>query len=301
MSVLSVLVLLYGSIFNNASQAWITGGGNTERRRSARALTDYIGTELKSALLPVEKLSANAQGNLQFVINPPASQVPAEYRHADVIFWQAPLATEATFGDIAEIGYFVKWDTTPAGDPLPQLCRFFVNPSSTDASGAIVQNPNYLIFDQNPERWLSASVIETVAPATKASGYVGLFGENVVGFWIRSYGLDGKELPRSFDSRVGYTSEFKSTDSSGIKQTWTEPRYLPAKVQISIAQVDSHYANRLGPAASRLRQTVASASVRDATEFLEAFRQDAANSPELAALLPGLRIYSTEVQLANSR
>jgi hypothetical protein len=199
------------------------------------------------------------------------------------------------------MGYFVKWDTSPVGEPLPQLCRFFVNPSSTDANGAIVQNPNYLIFDPNPTRWLSGTLIEAVAPATKASGYLGLFGENVVGLWVRSYGLDGKELPRSFDSRTGYTCEFKATDAAGMKLTWTEKRYLPAKVQISIAQVDSHYAHRLGLAAPRLRQIVAATDVRDAAEFLARFRQDAANAPDLAPLLPGLRIYSTEVELSNAR
>jgi prepilin-type N-terminal cleavage/methylation domain-containing protein len=301
MSVLSALVLLYGSIFNGASKAWIAGGGNTERRRNARALTDYIANEMKGALLPVETLSNSGKGNLQFMINPPSGQVPGDYKFADTVFWQAPLATEATFGDIAEVGYFVKWDTSAANDPRPQLCRFFVNPSSTETSGTIVPNPNYLIFDQSPTRWLSGSLIDAVAPATKASGYLGLFGENVIGFWIRSYGLDGQELPRSFDSRTGYDCQFKSTSPSGIKQTWTEKRYLPARVQVSIAQVDSHYAPRLGLGASRLRQIVQAPDIHDATEFLAKFRQDATSSAVLAPLLPGVRIYSTEVQLSNAR
>lgn len=301
MSVLALMIVFYGTIFNNTSKAWLNGGGNAERRRSARALTDFMATELKGAMMPVERLSTTGTGNLQLVINPPSGQVPEEYRNADAIFWQAPLATEATFGDIAEIGYFVQWDTSSTGDPLPQLCRFFVNPSSTDSGGAIVKNPNYLIFDTDPDKWLSGNLIKAVAPATQASGYRGLFGENVVGLWIRSYGLDGQELPRSYDSRTGYACQFTSTDASGFKQSWIETRYLPARVQVSIAQVDSHYANRLKGAKTQVRQLTAATDVRDATDFLERFRKEADGSAAVAALLPGVRIYSTEIQLSNSR
>jgi len=302
MSVLSILILLYVGFFNQASRAWIAGGDNAERRRNDRALTDFIGTELRGALLPVETVSNTGHGDLQFLINPPSTQVPAANRNGDVIFWQAPLATEATYGDIAEVGYFVRWNTTPSGDPAPMLCRFFVNPSTTDSTGAIVKNPNYLIYDTNPKSWLSGSLLDTVAPATKASGYLGLFAENVLGLWVRSYGLDGVELPReNFDSRTGYTCTFKTTDSSGAKQSWTEKRYLPGKVRISIVQIDSHYAARLGPAATYIHQIIASNTVRDAEDFLTALRGLAVGTPAVAALLPGIRIYANEIQLSNSR
>ncbi|MEI9898087.1 MAG: prepilin-type N-terminal cleavage/methylation domain-containing protein [Chthoniobacter sp.] len=305
MSVLSLLVLMFGSMFNSASHAWLAGGGNAERRRNARTLTDYIGDELKGAMLPVQVVNLGSTGNLQFIINPPAGQVSSDYRYADCIFWQAPLATEATYGDIAEVGYFVKWDETDATEPRPMLCRFFVNPSSTDESGAIAPNPNFLIFDQSPTAWLSTSLLDLVAPATKKKGYLGILGENVVGFWVRSYGLDGQELPRDFDSRTGYTCQFQKfaaqPDGSFSKQTWTEKRYLPARVRISIAQVDSHYAALLPASAAKLRTLTTTASIHDAGDFLTAFRQQAVGSGPLSALLPGLRVYSTEVQLTNAQ
>jgi uncharacterized protein (TIGR02599 family) len=301
MSVLSMLVLMYGSLFSSASNAWVTGGGNAERRRNARALTDYIGDELKGAMLPVQIVNRASTGNLQLVINPSSGQVSNDYRYSDCIFWQAPLATEATYGDIAEVGYFVKWDDSIPAEPRPMLCRFFVNPSTTDTTGAITPNPNFLIFDPDPTRWLSTSQIESVAPATKAKGYMGVLGENVVGLWVRSYGLDGQELPRNFDSRTGYTCQLQRYDNSGSKQTWSEKRYLPARVQISIAQVDSHYAERLPAAATQLRTLTTSNSIHDATDFLAAFRQQAIGSGPLAGLLPGLRIYSTEVHLSNAQ
>jgi hypothetical protein len=299
MSVLCMLILMYASLFNSASRAWLMGGGNAERRRNARALTDYIGSELQGAMLPVQTVSGTGSGNLQFVINP--KDIDAKYRNADCMFWQAALATESTYGDIAEIGYFVKWDDSTPGETHPMLCRFFVNPSINDEK-TISKNPNFLIFDKNPASWLTSSMIETVAPATRDKGYLGLFGENVIGFWVRSYGLDGQELPREFDSRIGYDCHFSRTDASGNPQSWTEKRYLPAKVQISIAELDSHYAQRLGTASSsELRPLITSTSNHDATEFLAAFRQKAASSPALASVMPGLRIHSTEVRLRNAR
>lgn len=305
-SVLSILVLMFTSLFTSASHAWIMGTGNAERRRNSRALTDYIGSELKAALLPLQTLAVqggNAQtvGNLQFLINP-SGNIPAAYQNADSIFWQAPLATESTYGDIAEVGYFVKWQDNGKGETLPILCRFFVNPSTTSTTGTISPNPKFLIFDpSSATSWLTPELIDDVAPATAATGYLGFFGENVVGLWVRSYALDGTELPRNFDSRVGYTANLKKTDDSGNIASWTETRYLPYRVQVSIAQVDSHYAPMLSAAAPTLKQLTGSTAIRDADDFLQAFRQQAAGSSSLKALLPGMRIYSTQVLLTNAQ
>lgn len=300
-SVLSILVLMFSSLFSSASRAWVTGSGNVERRRNVRALTDYIGNELKAAMLPVQIVNGASTGNLQFLVDPSSDQVPTDYQNADCLFWQAPLATEATYGDIAEVGYFVKWQNDNKGNSVPTLCRFFVNSSTTATDGTIAPNPNYLIFDKDPKSWLSKTMIDTVSPATAASGYRGVFAENVVGLWARCYGLDGTELPRSFDSRTGYNCNMQKTDNSGNVQTWKETRYLPTKIQISIAQVDSHYAALLPAAAATLRQLTGSTTIRDAEQFLQAVRQQATGASPLRPLLPGLRIYSTEVLLTNAQ
>lgn len=313
-SVLSILVLMFSSLFSSASRAWITGSGNVERRRNVRALTDYIGNELKAAMLPVQTFNVGTAGNLQFIVNPPTSQVGAAYQNSDCVFWQAPLATDSTYGDIAEVGYFVKWQDVAkivngnvvSTDKVPMLCRFFVNPSTTGSDGSLTLNPDYLIFDeQDSNKWLSDAMIDHIAPADIGNGYKGLFCENVVGLWIRCYGLDGQELPRNFDSRKGYQCKMQSTDAGGQGQdhvqNWTETRYLPAKIVVSIAQVDSHYAPRLTAASSALQNITNNTSIRDAGEFLQAFRQQAAGSTLLRPLLPGLRIYSTEVLLTNAQ
>ena len=303
-SILAVLVLLFSSVFSQVNTAWTNGEGNAERRRSVRALADFIGMELQGALLPVETIVTTGKGNLQFVINPPTSQVPDEFRNADAIFWQAPLATETSQGEIAEIGYFVKWEAVGAQGERPMLCRFFVNPSVTTGAGT-VPNPDFLIYDSDPKRWLSKTTIDKAAPARKQDGYKGMFAENVIGLWVQCYRLKPAlndtanppqlELPRAFDSRVGYDLNSKTTGGSGTKDT----RYLPGSVRISLAQLDSRYAARLDPATGTIKTLAKSA--KDASDFLTQFGAQAKSSAPLGALLPGVRIYSTEIQLLNSR
>ena len=286
--VLVLMVLMFTSIYNHASRAWMNGESNEERRRNVRALGDFIGAELQEALLPVQMIDTASHGNLQFIVDPP--QLPsATYGNADSIFWQAPLATGTTYGDIAEVGYFVEWQQN-----IPMLCRFFVNPS-VSSGNVVISNSNFLIYNSNPNAWLTSSLVDQVVqPTNKAQGYVGLFAENVIGLWIRCYALDGTELPRNFDSRQGYNYTVQTTPN-----VWQEKRYLPATVRVSLAQVDWRSAKQLGAVSADVR-TVVKASL-DAADFVTQFGNKAKGSPSLARLLPGLRIYSTEVFLRNSR
>ena len=72
-----------------------------------------------------------------------------------------------------------------------------------------------------------------------------------------------QELPRSFDSRTGYTNTFQVTDASGFKQTWKEKRYLPARVQISLLVLCAKpCAANSRPAVSRMCRRVVLPSVR---------------------------------------
>jgi prepilin-type N-terminal cleavage/methylation domain-containing protein len=328
-AILTVLVAMLAGIFHQVSTTWRLGEGNIERRRGARALTDYIGVELQGAMLPAEGGAvAPGKNNLQFLINPPAGQVPDECRNADAIFWQAPLATETSFGEIAEIGYFVRWiapgieaQKRGATASRPALCRFFVNPSVVETDPGtnapkISRNKNYLIYTgSDPAAWLSPALLNEVASA-KAPTYAGLFEENVLGLWIRAYGLGtdsadktkAQELPRTFyslpktstDTNVGYVYKRPYTDLTGKPATKDERFYLPARVQISIVQIDSHHVARLDPVASTVKALARLTTVRDAAEFMDQLRKNTSDK-RLAALLPGLRIYATEVNLQNAR
>ncbi len=305
MAVFTLLVLMLSTVFDQVSRTWMRGEGQIEQRRNVRALADFIAVELQAAMLPIEGESKMGQSNLQLVINPPAKQVPDEYRHADAIFWQAPLATETSLGEIAEIGYFVKWvSATPTAASRPTLCRFFVNPSREDPEnpGQIIANPDFRIYDPvDPKAWLSKSLLDSVAPARRADGYTGLFGDNVLGLWVRATGLDGKELPRGYDSRTGYDYTHTFHDPSGAIGERTERRHLPATVRISLAQIDSRHAPRLDLVGASLRALTRSSEIRDAAQFQEGCRLLAQSSAVWASLLPGLRIYATEVQLTNAR
>jgi prepilin-type N-terminal cleavage/methylation domain-containing protein len=196
-AVLSVMVVFLIQVLNHTSVAWTRGQAQAERRQSARAVGDAIAQELQAALMPLDPAD---QKSLQFVLNSPS--VPARYGYADTIFWQAPIATNRHYGDVAEVGYFLKWDQTRPGNPRPLLCRFFVNPSDTT---------NYAIL-QKPDEWLVSDllgrrdILERVAPANNlgTNGYAGLFAENVVGFWVRCYGKDGVAVA-SYDSRQKMT------------------------------------------------------------------------------------------------
>jgi prepilin-type N-terminal cleavage/methylation domain-containing protein len=186
-TVLSLMAVMLMQVLHHTSAAWLLGQAQTERRQSARALGDSIAQELQSALMPLDPAD---QKSLQFTLNPAA--VPADLRHPDALFWQAPIATDRSLGDVAEVGYFLKWDETNASNPRPLLCRFFVNPTDAD----------YLIV-KNPEEWLGVEILDRVAPADNqgSNGYAGLFAENVIGFWVRCYDEIGNRV-EDYDSRV---------------------------------------------------------------------------------------------------
>ena len=329
-AILTMLVVMLVGVFNQVSNTWRLGEGNIDRRRSARALTDYIGVELQGAMLPAEGGAVTpGRNNLQFLINPPSSQVPDEYRNADAIFWQAPLATETSYGEIAEIGYFVRWvpprlEAQRRGltASRPALCRFFVNPSRVDTdpktgTKTVGANPQFLIYSgSNSTDWLRTDLLKQIAPAASPT-YAGLFAENVLGLWIRAYGLgtdatdkaQPQELPRNFyslpktttDTAVGYVYQRPYTDLTGKPATKAERYYLPARVQISIVQIDTHHVARLDAVGAKVQAMARLTTVRDAAEFMDQLRKDAKRDGRLAALLPGLRIYTTEVQLQNAR
>jgi hypothetical protein len=295
MVILAMIMTLFGAMFTSTSQAWLNGEANAERRRHVRAIADFIGTELQGALLPVHDTGGAGTGpaaNLQFVINPPLSTLPAAYRHADAFFWQAPLARETSYGDIAAVGYFVKWE-----NDAPLLCRYFVNPS-VKTDGVLQPNPLFQIYqNEAPDRWLSPAVVDAVVqPANELAGFKGLFAENVLGIWVRCYGLDGRELPRDFDSRTGYDCTFASASGPVV-----EKRRLPATVSLSLAQVDSRHAFRVKEVASALRALSQDSGTRDAAQFLKNLQLAAKDRPDLSALLPSVRIYTTQIQLQNAR
>jgi len=318
-----------GIALSHASRMWSMGQSEVERMENLRAITDSIGNEMRGALLPLDRTNLNS---LQFVVNPITLTAP-NY-NGDTVFWQAPIATTGTAGDIAEVGYFVKWDTTKASNPKGILCRFFVNADGNSPSSA-VPNSNYLIYTPSSSpglldaEWVSDSLLNAVAPGTSsppppAQAYQGLLAENVIGLWIccrDSFGqpivtdFQGASLQVSgavghygYDSRYGYTYTDPNSNSAlytpgyipassqTSSQTLQPLAALPREVDVGVVMVDSQAAPRITPAMTTAIDTVITSS-SNAVTFVANARTNSALKP----IFSNLRSYQTEVYLENSR
>ena len=284
-----MLVSLLGKMVSGITAAWTSTAGQNERSVSARAIMDYIHTDLKAAMLPIP---AESTTSLQFVLNPPS--LGSEVRNADALFWQAPVATDSTYGDLAEVGYFVRWDTSGRA-PKPILCRFFLNPNE----------PDFRIYE-DPANWLTSALLDKVAPGTAASSYAGLFAENVVAIWFRCLDRNGKAFPgRDFDSRVGKESTFE-TDAGGSRVL----KRLPAAVQVSFVMIDSRAAvrfrgehqNAVIQLATEIANQIDQGSPNDKTiSPSELFVAAAASDEQLRKFASSLTPYTTTVHLVNAQ
>ena len=292
MAILVGLIAFLGQMVNHAGKAWTRGESNKECLQNMRGLTDFIGNELQAALLPICQTATNG---LQFVVNP--TGITSGSYNRDTIFWQSPLATDQTLGDVAEIGYIVTWNTTIATNPTSQLCRFFVNPGS-----ATTPNPYFLIYS-NPTAWLSDSIVQAVAPANKVNYYQGLFAENVLGLWVQCLDPYGQPITKdasgasftspSYDSRRGYSY------ITPAGQTITNmPSSLPAAVDISLVMLDSKSASRIGTQQQSAINTILTSGTN--CPNAAAFVTQAATVPSLRPIYSSLRAYQTRVYLENS-
>jgi prepilin-type N-terminal cleavage/methylation domain-containing protein len=301
MAVLLLMVVLLHGILSGASGAWKLGEANKDRMQSARAISDFIANELESALLPLNRTSTNS---LQLVVNPSGidSQVSSQVSHRDSIFWQSPLAVDQALGDVAEIGYFVRWDAqTNPQNPRAVLCRFFVNLTARNsATGAVTANPDFLISSA-PNTWLSGNksdVLNRVAPANPANDYLGLFAENVIGMWVSCLDSGGQVITldstgkvitpaRSFDSRTGYTDSLLGARAACA---------LPTMIDLSLVLIDARSAIRVAPA-----EMDSITKLVDASANADAFVDAALQNSALASFRSAFRAHRVRIHLRNSQ
>jgi hypothetical protein len=198
-----MLVLVLASLSNQALSVWSRNEQKSDLRESARTAMSLIGSELRQAVLPVYRGDTNG---LQLVVNP--AGVTATNR--DSIFWQAPVATSRSKGDLAIVGYFIR-----KADNVFKLCRLFVNPDDLD----------YAVYTA-PNAWVNDALLNAKAPADEASNLQGVCLENVSGMWVTVYSnAVAAYTNTSFDSRVEHK--------------------LPARVEISLALLDKTGAKRV--------------------------------------------------------
>lgn len=278
-AILGLLVVVLGQMASLVSSSWVTAQGQLERRQTARSIADFIAADLAAVLLPLDPASTTS-----FFLNP---DIGEDLKNPSAVFWLAPVATDQTFGDIAEVGYFVRWDTTNSTNPRAGLCRFLVNPDPNDANYAVLQNP---------KNWISRAQIDEVAPADKNHDYKGLFAEDVVGLWIRCLGMnpDGtpKELAGAGDSLdSGQTYEYKDPTTGE-----TKVKHLPLAVEVSLAMLDSRSASRIGPGEMATIRSLAG-NAKNAGEFVaQVLKEDS-----LRGISPGMHAFATTTYLINSK
>lgn len=257
-AVLSLIVLALTSVIDQAGKNWRRGTDRTDKRTNERAVTSFIAEEIAGALLPVDRFADPARPNLEFVLNPGG----VTHLNASAVFFQAPIPTDSTAGDISAIGYFVRWiDTTAV------LCRMVISPSDAD----------YQVYSTLD--WINDPLLDAIAPADEANDYRGFFVENVIGFWVQCFNDDG----------TLWTGTAGSSRPAAAGQEHT----LPASVEISIVTIDSATAARITPA----DKTAIIAAVQAAANA-ETF----ASAPSLPAILQGkCWPYTTRIALRNSR
>lgn len=214
-AIFMMLAVLAMGATNYISQLWQNGERQAQQGRNSRSVLDTLGSELSQAMIPVVATPPD-RPNLQFVLNPPG--LPDTLRGSDAVFWQAPVAANGQMGEIAEIGYFVRWM-----ENRPVLCRFYVEPSDSS---------NYLIYKQyRAEDWL-LPVIDTVSPADRDSNYRGLFAEDVIGLWVSC-----------FDSAGNYISKGETYDSR--PPAAGKAHRLPALAEVAVVMLDAHTTTRI--------------------------------------------------------
>ena len=250
-AILSLMVVVLAGLASQAGKIWGNVNAQGQRRSTGRAMLQFIVRDLEMAAAQPPFPSSTNAANLQFIANVStnannATCIPAGLLNPHAAFWQAPVGNNKTKGDIAEIGYFVRWDTNQPSVPRATLCRFLVEPGNT----------NFVIYNSasgTATNWLDPAILSAVAPATKEMSYKGWFAENVIALWIRCLDVNGNAITANasgtavnngygFDSRQGY----RYTNSASLLITQRPPA-LPAAVDVALVTVDPRTASKITP------------------------------------------------------
>jgi prepilin-type N-terminal cleavage/methylation domain-containing protein len=187
MAVLALMLAILFSITSEGMRTWQGAEAQRARQQTARIVFELVARDLESMLLPHDP--ADSTG-FQFVINP--NGIEPALRNADAAFWQALQGTRGAMGDVAQVGYFVRW-TIVNGESRAVLCRYLDPPENVASrySGGAIE-------------WINTGEVLDKTAGDAANELRGLIAENVIGWWITPLASDGTELPKPFDSRDGF-------------------------------------------------------------------------------------------------
>jgi hypothetical protein len=269
------LALILISIAGSLSSFWQMGISHNERRSSVLAAFSRMARDLRFAAAPINPASTN----FQFVINP--GGLGTNYKLPQAAFWQAPVASDRSRGDVALVGYFVQWVAESNGT-VPKLCRL------------LIDSTNFQFV--KPSDWVTDALIASNAPANKASDYEGQLAENILGIWMQPLdqarqpitvdATNGAYANGAFDSTKGYRTVLTNGTNTGA---YTFAPALPASVAVAVIATDARTAKRLtgnerpGPRTANM--------TNDVNTFYT-------NLPQ--GIRQGARIYSTVIDLQSA-
>jgi len=303
-SVLSILLVLLTQVAGSVADTWAKGNSRADRRQNGRSLVDFIAREVRSASLPVaqprEPSTTTAAGaviaipDLNFVLNP--ATVSAQFKYPHALFWQAPVANDMKRGDLATVGYFIRWDETGT-TPKAMLCRLFLNPGDAQ----------YNVY-KTYAGWISDTLLNAAAKADNSpapdgmpNAYRGLFADNVVAFWANCLDASGKvidgvaatdtnDMSKTFDSRFDYTG----FNTANTAQIFKAP-VLPHSVEVSFVLVDARTAVLFTPSIATSLKSLAT-STTDANDYIGALSDD----PSLKQIYQGATAHKLRIYLDNA-
>jgi len=229
-------VVALASISRQVGDAWQRVEAASQRREAARTVFQFLVRELRMAAAPVPAPGISG-ANLQLLLNLPATAarpggIPPALLNPHAIFFQAPLHRDTRLGELALIGYFIRWDTDTPGRARPILARYYVPPSDT---------AHYTLYDAAvPWPAHAASVAPAVAP-----DYQGWLSDHVLALWMRALDADGNPITQNAAGEpMGYGFDSGEGYRDGAGQVHPGPA-LPPVVEIAVVTVDTRTASRL--------------------------------------------------------
>jgi prepilin-type N-terminal cleavage/methylation domain-containing protein len=280
-AVLGLLLVFLAQVSNVVAKTWTDSQGRAERRQNGRALVDFIARELRGAALPVNSGTPQTVPNLQFVLNP--QTVAVQDRNPSALFWQAPVGTNTAVGDMAVLGYLVRWDNS-GSHPRAALCRLFLNPG----------DPNHRIYlPGHVDSWIDSQVLDAETPGTRPSGYRGLFAENVIGFWAKCLDVKGNVVTNLTGQGFSSRQDYSGRDGSNALVTYKAP-VLPTSVEVSIVLLDSRAAAKITSTMQEALMLAVRESV-DANSCVKSLQSNVSFKP----IIQGATAHTLRVYLEN--
>lgn len=253
-----------------------------EATRIARESFDLIGRDITSASLPWNRTNANS---LQFLVNP-AAATTAGFTNRDSMFWQAPVARDATKGNLAILGYFVLQQLTPnSRDSRLQLRRVFIDPKST--------NGDYNIYSNST--WLTDTILKDFGPLTadadNSNAQKGWVSDGVLGMWVRCLDKTGNFYTTPYDSRAAKFGSNAPTVSYPANYQYSR---LPAFVEVTLVCVAPREIVKVGDLSGMPTTSTNASFPNDITAYVNLLRTNNPGAKSINSFTRKFRLLNSD-------